>query len=165
LVVVALAVPLLLAGCTAAAPASTASTALRPGYPAALTAAVAKSETEHYAAAIAALLPAADVASSKTEEELVPATKTSTAYYAVIRTITVTAAANPLTSASAIKKQLVTAGWISHASANQSNQYLAAMASSKSQKTAWFLELGANDISGQPPTVTIQIGSPDLPNG
>jgi hypothetical protein len=158
-------VTLLLAGCSAvpAAPAATASTPLRPGYPKSLTESVAKSETERYAAAIGGLVPTADVASVDNEEKLFAATSSSAPYYAVIRTITLNATADPLKVAAAIKKELVAAGWTSHASATESNQYLAALASSKSKSTAWFLELGANAITGEAPTVTVQLGSPDLP--
>jgi hypothetical protein len=164
-VLAAISAVLLLAGCSSApaAPPATASTALRPGYPAAFTRATAKSETEHYAHVIEALVPKTDVVSVKSDAELVPGTGSSGPYYAVISTITLDPRANALELAAAMKKKLVGAGWTSHASAVESNQALSALASSKSKRTAWFLELGANDLSSQPPTVTIQLGSPDLP--
>jgi hypothetical protein len=156
-----LAALLLLAGCSST-PASTPSTALRPGYPSKLTQAVAKSETQHYANVIGELVPSADVASVQNAAKFLAGSSSGSPYYAVIRTVTLTSPKNALKDAAAIKKQLVAAGWVAHASATESNQYLAALASSKSKKTGWFLELGANTVAGQAPSVTVQIGSPDV---
>lgn len=158
---VALTAILVLAGCSSA-PAPTPSTALRPGYPSSLTQAIAKSETQHYANVIGDLVPAADIASVQNAAKFLPGSSAGSPYYAVIRTVTLTSSRNALKDAAAIKKQLVAAGWVSHASATESNQYLAALASSKSKKTGWFLELGANTVAGQAPSVTVQIGSPDV---
>jgi hypothetical protein len=162
----ALVIALAVGGCAAtnASPASGTSP-LMPGYHFThrVAAADAKAETVREADAISALIPKSDVASTSTKAELYSSSGKS--YYAVLRTITVTSGFNAVAKAEAIEKQLVAAGWTRHTATTDKDtgDYLAGLSSTARTTTSWFLLLGGNRSPGKPSTISIQIGSPDLP--
>jgi hypothetical protein len=158
-----------LAGCTATGPATTTpkggGSSLLPGYDFThrVAAADAKAETEREADAITALIPKAGVASTVTNAKLVASSGSS--YYAVLRTITMSPGVDSVSRAESIEKALVSAGWIKHTATTDKDtgDYLAGLSSTKSSKSSWFLLVGGNKTPGKASTISIQIGSPDLP--
>jgi hypothetical protein len=138
---------------------------LLPGYDFThrVAAADAKAETEREADAISALIPKSGVVSSVTSAKLF--TSSGSSYYAVLRTITVNSSLDSVSRAESIEKALVAAGWIQHTvtTDKDTGDYLAGLSSTKSSKSSWFLLLGGNKTPGKASTISIQIGSPDLP--
>jgi hypothetical protein len=159
---------LALAGCTsttATAPAA-AGSGLLPGYhfTHVVQSADAKAETVREIDAINALIPRSDVASTSNKAEFY--SSSGKKYYAILRTITVSAGFDAIAKSEAMEKQLVGAGWIKHTATTDKDtgDYLAGLSSTKSSSTSWFLLLGGNKTPGKASTISIQIGSPDLPN-
>jgi hypothetical protein len=158
-----------LAGCTATNSASTAAVAggspLLPGYDFShrVAAADARAETEKEADAISALIPKSAVVSTVTNAKLF--TSSGSSYYAVLRTITLNSTLDSVSRAESIEKTLVSAGWIKHTATTDKDtgDYLAGLSSTKSSKSSWFLLVGGNKTPGKAATISIQIGSPDLP--
>jgi len=158
-----------LAGCTTTGPPSTTPAAggssLLPSYNFThrVGAADAKSETEREADAIGALIPKAGVVSTVTNAKLI--TSSGSSYYAILRTITVGSSVDAVSRAESIEKTLVSAGWIKHTTTTDKDtgDYLAGLSSTKSSKSSWFLLLGGNKTPGKASSISIQIGSPDLP--
>lgn len=165
---------LALGGCTAARPTpdssavpapatTTALNALMPVYPAALTAANAKSMTVQTADSIQALVAKPAIRFVDDHSQLVAATSKTGSYYGVLRTISVDTSLDPLEQAEAMEKLLVAAGWIERDTANDKGKFLAAMSSSSRGSRAWFLLLGGDSTNAKSPVVTVQVASPDLP--
>ncbi len=150
---------------SAAKPANTLSSALAalvPSYPAKLTAAKAKSETTRTADAIQALIATTDVVHVDNHAELVPATKSTGAYYGIERAISTTAGFDVITQAQAMEKLLVQAGWIERDTTTDTTGYTVAL-STYTSAGASVLQLEADETAGAAPVVAIVIESPDLP--
>ena len=169
---VAVVVSLALAGCTSTAPAETSTPkpttssaldSLQPTVPKKLTEASAKKATDDLAKQIDGLVASSDTVYIDSHEEIVPATSTAGATYAVIHTINVSPSLDPLEQAEAMEKLLVAAGWKLQDTTSGTGTYLAAMSSSTVPSRAWFLLLGADSTVKKQPVVTVQLASPDLP--
>jgi hypothetical protein len=158
---------LALAGCTATAASAPAAAGagLLPGYrfTHVVQPADAKAETVREIDAIDALIPRSDVASTSTRAEFY--SSGGRKYYAILRTVTVTAGFDAIAKSEAMEKQLVGAGWIKHTATTDKDtgDYLSGLSSTKSSSTSWFLLLGGNKTPGKASTISIQMGSPDLP--
>ena len=170
-VAAALAGALALGGCSLVGsssntpPANTVSSALSalvPTYPAKLTAATAKSETVRTADAIQALVATSDVVHVDNHDELVPATKSTGAYYGVERAISTTTGFDVIAQAQAMEKLLVQAGWIERDTSTNTTGYTVAL-STYTNAGASVLQLEADETAGAAPVIAIVIESPDLP--
>jgi hypothetical protein len=168
---VALATALALGGCSLVGSSSNpqptntlsgALTALVPTYPAKLTAAKAKSETVRTADAIQALIATTEVVHVDNHAELVAATKTTGAYYGIVRAITTTKGFSVIEQGQAMEKLLIQAGWIERQSNTTTTGYMVAM-STYTNAGASVLELVADETPGTPPGIELELESPDLP--
>jgi len=136
---------------------------LQPAVPATLTDVSAKTATDNLAKQIDSLVESSDTVYIDNHEEVIKATKTTGATYAVIRTINVSTALDPVEQAEAMEKLLVAAGWKLRDHTTATGKYLAAMSSSTNPNRAWFLLLGGDKTVAKEPVVTVQLASPDIP--
>jgi hypothetical protein len=137
---------------------------LQPVVPKKLTAASAKSATDALAKNIDSLVAGADIVYIDNHEKLIPKTASAGETYAVIRTINVSTALDPIQQAEAMEKLLVAAGWKLEDHSSAKDKYLAAMSSSVDPSVAWFLLLGGDSSVPKQPVVTVQLASPDIPH-
>jgi hypothetical protein len=173
----ALAALVALAGCTAdtAAPTSTATSSatpsatatatgdpnLLPVVPASLTEATTGVETVRIADAIVALFDPAIVLGTDDHAQLVPATTDASAYYGVIRTITLDPTTDAVALAGAIVDALEAAGWTKHEGSAADGVYLGAL-SSADDSTAWFVIIGGDTSVEGESVLSLQVAGPDL---
>jgi hypothetical protein len=145
---------------TGTAPSALAS--LVPTYPAKLTAATAKSETVATADAIQALIASTEIVHVDDHAQLVAATKTTGAYYAVGRAITTSTGFDVLLQGQAMEKLLIQAGWIERQTNTSTTGYMVAM-STYTDAGVSVLELIADSTPGTPAGIELELESPDLP--
>lgn len=137
--------------------------ALAPSYPAKLTAASAKSVTVKTADAIQALISPTDIVNVDNESKLVPATKSTAAYYGVARAVATAKGLDPIQQAEAMEKLLALGGWTKRKSATTKTHYSVLMTRDTAAGTS-VLGLQAVEVSKTSPAVVlITLESPDLP--
>jgi hypothetical protein len=137
--------------------------ALLPTYPTNLTAAVAKTNTVATANAIEDLIAKSDIVNVDDGSQPVAATKTTGAYYGVLRAITVSQGFDVATQGEAMEKLLVAAGWTERQTSNKSGVYSVLLSTATSVGTPSLLLLKADSTVAASPVISIQLISPDLP--
>jgi ABC-type dipeptide/oligopeptide/nickel transport system permease subunit len=166
-----LAVALLLAGCTAAAPTPT-PTSSTPKFPvdkqliavmpSPLDADTAATETVRLADAMQAILPKDVVLGTDNHAQLVAKATGVGHYYAVLRAITLTATSDPIGYAKGLVAALEASGWVERTTSDTTANYLTALQSDRSD-LPWIVLVGGDaSVSGQS-VVSLQLASPDLP--
>ncbi len=165
-------VVLLLAGCTTAAPSPTATPtpsatiadpAVRPIYPATLTAATAKAETERLADAIDAIIVQTSMLYVDNHSLLVPASGKAKAAWGVLRTITLEATLDPSQVSQSIVAVLEHSGWVLLHNTTDTGTTVIALASGTATKTAWYVLLSGDASKVGQSVVTVQLESPGIP--
>jgi hypothetical protein len=137
--------------------------ALLPTYPVKLTAAVAKTNTVAAADAIQDLIAKTDIVNVDDGSQAVAATKTTGAYYGVVRAITVSKGFDVTTQGEAMDKLLVAAGWTPRQDTNKSGVYAVLLSCATAVGTPALLLLKADSTVAATPVISIQLISPDLP--
>lgn len=170
LVVLGLVGLLALAGCSAAAPkltptpsATIADLAVRPLYPATMTAASAQKETERLADAIDGIIEPTSVLYIDRHSLLVPATGTTKPAWGVIRTLTLTARLDPSQVASSVVAVLQHSGWVLLHNTADTGTTVIALASGTRTSTAWYLLVSGDASKVGQSVVTVQLESPAIP--
>ena len=164
------AVLLLLAGCTASTPSPTptpsatiADKAVRPIYPATLTAATAQAETERLADAIDAIIVPTSMLYVDNHSLLVPASGKTKAAWGVLRTITLDPSLDPSQVSQSIVAVLEHSGWVLLHNTTDTGTTVVALASGTRTSTAWYVLVSGDASKVGQSVVTVQLESPGIP--
>ena len=141
---------------------STALTSLSPTYPKKLTEDAAKTETVRLADAIQGLIAGPDIVNVDNTSKLVAATKSTGAYWGVLRVVTTSKGFDAIAQATAMEKLLVAAGWSERQTTAPTDSYAALLSSTHNGEVSLLL-LRADASAAASPVVLIQLESPDLP--
>jgi hypothetical protein len=170
-VLVLAAAVLLLTGCTAASPKSTATPTptptiadvqLRPSYTPPLTQVNAKTETERLADAIDDLIIPTSLVYVDNHSLLIAASGKNPAAWGVLRTITLTPATDPSQVAQSLVAVLEHSGWVLLHNTTDTGTEVIALASGTKTKTAWYVLVSGDASKAGQSVVTVQLESPGV---
>lgn len=126
--------------------------------------AAAQTEAERLVAQLVSTIPGTQVRNNDSHsQEVVKTIAPGGHYWGVISTLSLTSTTDAATTARALAKSLLAAGWIQRDSSDTAANYLSALASSGDRNSAWFVVVGADLSVATQPVVTVQLASPDLP--